>query len=62
MIITFLACVDEKNHDFHCDREENQWQKGQQDKRNDGLGDNSGNSKCSRTDRGDEDLKIWKKW
>lgn len=28
----------------------------------DGLGDNSGNSKGNRADRGDEDLKIRKKW
>lgn len=28
----------------------------------DGLGDNSGNSKCNRIDRGDVDLKISKKW
>lgn len=59
MIITFLACVDEKNHDRHHDREDNQ---GQQDKRKDGLRDKSGNSKSNRTDRGDEDLKIRKKW
>lgn len=59
MIITFLACVDEKNHDRHHDREDNQ---GQQDKRKDSLRDKSGNSKCNRTDRGDEDMKIRKKW
>lgn len=63
MIITFLACVEEKNHDRHHDREDNQWQeKGQQDGRKDGLGDSPGDSKCNRTDRGDEDVKIRNKW
>lgn len=44
MFITFLACVDEKNHDCHHNREDNQWQEeGQQDGRKGGLGD----SKCN---------------
>lgn len=51
-----------KNHDFHHNREDNQWQKGQEDKRKEGLGNNSGNSKCNRADRRNEDLKIRKKW
>lgn len=62
MIITFLAHVDEKNHDCHHDREDNHWQeKGQQDGRKDGRGDSPGDNPCNRTDRGDEDLKIRKK-
>lgn len=56
VIITFLACTDEKNYDHHHDMEDNQWQEKRWSRNSPGDG------KCNRADGGDEAMKIREKW